>query len=56
VDDVRKNIGKSFSLLLPIQIQDTVNEYTFKFKVAGAKIEGGRESDSQTVGEYPSGN
>lgn len=52
--DVRENMGTTYSLLLPIQIQDTVNEYTFTFKVTGAKIEGTRETPPETVGEYPS--
>lgn len=29
----RENIDKTFSLLIPIEIQGTVNEYTFTFKV-----------------------
>lgn len=56
VDGVRENIGKTFSLLLPIQIQDTVNEYTFNFEVTGAKVAAGRESSSTIVGDYPTGN
>jgi hypothetical protein len=54
--DVEENIGKTFSLLLPMKIQDAVNEYTFNFEVTGARIEGGRQSEATTIGTYPSDN
>jgi hypothetical protein len=44
---VRASVDKTMSVLLPVQIEDTVNEYTFTFKVEGAKIEGG-----ETYGNY----
>lgn len=51
--DVENNIGKTFSVLLPLEIQGTVNEYTFNFEVIGAKIGEGAAVKSQTFGEYP---
>lgn len=54
-DDVEANVGETFSLLLPIEIQGNVNEYTFNFEVEGARIEGGRETEERTIGEFPSG-
>jgi hypothetical protein len=53
VADVRGNIGKKYQLLLPIEIQGTVNEYTFTFEVAGAKIDAGSGKSQKVVGEYP---
>lgn len=53
VDDVRENLGETFSLLLPIEIQGNVNEYTFSFEVIGAKVEANRQASEQTIGEYP---
>ena len=52
--DVEANLGETFSILLPLEIQGTVNEYTFNFEVLGAKIEGGPNTDTQTFGQYPS--
>jgi len=49
---VEQNIGKTFSVLLPIEIQDTVNEYTFTFKVNGARVEGNSTIQSRTFGDY----
>lgn len=53
-NDVETNLGETFSILLPLEIQGTVNEYTFNFEVTGAKIEGSRNEAAQTFGEYPS--
>lgn len=50
---VEQNIGKTFSVLLPVQIQDTVNEYTFTFKVYGAQIAGSQNEEPQSFGDYP---
>lgn len=52
-NDVEANLGETFSILLPLEIQGTVNEYTFNFEVNGAKIEGSRNEGPQTFGEYP---
>lgn len=51
---VEENIGKTFRLLLPIEIQDTVNEYTFAFEVLGARIVGIGEDGDITYGEVSS--
>jgi len=51
---VELNVGNTFRLILPIEIEGTVNEYTFKFEVVGARIkpfEGGGKS--VTYGENP---
>lgn len=52
--EVQKNMGKNFSVLLPIEIQDTINEYTFTFEVNGAKIPSMQGKD-QVIGDYPTG-
>ena len=49
---VRANLGKRFSVTLPIETRRGVDNYTFVFEVTGAKIPGG-DSDAQVVGEYP---
>jgi hypothetical protein len=51
--DVENNIGSTFSVLLPLEIQGTVNEYTFTFEVTGAKISEGRATKAQVLGNYP---
>jgi hypothetical protein len=53
-EDVESNVGETFSVLLPIDIQGTVNEYTFTFEVTGAKIGEGMATKSQVLGDYPS--
>ncbi len=50
VDGVRSAVGQTFSILLPIQIQETVNDYTFTFHVRGAHIEGGTDIEEQSFG------
>jgi hypothetical protein len=55
-EDVEDNIGETFSLLLPLEIQGTINEYTFTFEVIGAKIGEGAAVEPQVFGEYPSEN
>jgi len=52
-EDVENNIGKTFSVLLPLEIQGTVNEYTFTFEVIGAKIGEGAAVEPQVFGDYP---
>lgn len=49
---VRANIGKRFSVTLPIETRRGVDNYTFVFEVTGAKIPGG-DGDSRIIGEYP---
>ena len=49
---VRANLGKRFSVTLPIETRRGVDNYTFVFEVTGAKIPGG-DGDAQVVGEYP---
>jgi hypothetical protein len=49
---VRENLGKRFSVTLPIGTRRRVDNYTFVFEVVGAKIPGGDEED-QVLGEYP---
>lgn len=51
-DEVRENVGKKMSILLPVEIQDTVNEYTFTFRVAGAKLKRGADSEPVIIGQY----
>lgn len=51
--DVEEHIGDTFSILVPIEIQGTVNEYTFNFEVTGARVEGNRNNDPQVFGNYP---
>ena len=34
----KKNIGKTFQVLLPLQIQDVTNEYTFTFEIQHIKF------------------
>jgi len=53
-EDVESNVGRTFSVLLPIDIQGTVNEYTFTFEVTGAKIGEGMATKPQVFGDYPS--
>jgi hypothetical protein len=49
---VRANVGKRFSVTLPLETRRGVDNYTFVFEVVGAKIPGGDEED-QVLGEYP---
>lgn len=39
IAEARENIGDAFSVLLPIEVEGTVNEYTFKFEVESAYVE-----------------
>lgn len=50
---VQANIGKRFSVTLPIETRDAINNYTFVFEVTGAKIPRGDGKD-QILGTYPS--
>jgi len=50
---VRENIGRTFRLLLPIEIQGTTNEYTFSFTVRGARITDLEGTNELTFGEDP---
>jgi hypothetical protein len=36
--EVKKHIGKSYQVLLPLQIEDVINEYIFSFQVDDVKI------------------
>jgi hypothetical protein len=49
---VRANVGKRFSVTLPVETRRGVENYTFIFEVTGAKIPGG-DGESQVVGDYP---
>jgi len=53
VEAVKENVGKTFRLVLPIDVEGTMNEYTFHFEVLGARISGSARTDEQTVGEVP---
>lgn len=37
-DELKANIGKTLQVLLPLQIEDVVNDYIFTFKVNGAEV------------------
>lgn len=50
ITGVQDAIGKRFSILLPVQIQETVNDYTFTFHVRGARIEGGADIEERSFG------
>lgn len=49
---VRANLGKRFSVTLPLETRRGVENYTFVFEVIGAKIPGDDGGD-QIMGEYP---
>jgi hypothetical protein len=39
-DEMQNNVGKTFQVLLPLKIQDVVNDYIFKFKVDSCQYKG----------------
>jgi hypothetical protein len=49
---VRANVGKRFSVTLPLGTRRRVDNYTFVFEVIGAKIPGG-DGEPTVVGTYP---
>jgi hypothetical protein len=53
VEAAKENVGKTFRLVLPIDVEGTMNEYTFHFEVLGARIPGSARTGEQTVGEVP---
>lgn len=50
--EVRKNIGRRFSVTLPIETRDAIDNYTFIFEVTGATIPS-REGKPQVIGDAP---
>jgi len=53
IDIAKKYIGKTVKILLPIQIQDVINEYTFSFKIENFVLE--REYNKIVISENSEG-
>jgi hypothetical protein len=44
---VRSNVGKTYQVLLPLQIEDVINDYIFSFRVDNVQAK--QDSTSRTV-------
>ena len=49
---VSQNIGRRFSVTLPVENREAIDNYTFVFEVIGAKIPNS-DGDAQVIGTYP---